>query len=42
MGQGLGAGVDVKRLHGLYFFKPCNLAKALAMAEPEAAAGGEV
>jgi hypothetical protein len=22
MGQGLGAGVDVKRLHGLYFFKP--------------------
>jgi hypothetical protein len=27
---------------GAYFFKPCSLAKALAMAEPEPAAGGEV
>jgi len=25
-----------------YFFKPCSLANALAMADPEPAAGGEV
>ena len=40
VGQSLGACVDLKGLHGVYFFKPCSLAKALAMAEP-AAAGGE-
>ena len=26
----------------VYFFNPCSLAKALAMAEPAPAAGGEV
>jgi hypothetical protein len=42
VGQGLGACVDVEGLHGVYFFNPCNLANALAMAEPAPAAGGEV
>ena len=47
MGQGLGASVDVEGLHGTecrarYFLRPCSLAKALAMAEPEPAAGGAV
>ena len=40
VGQGIGSGMDVKGLHGLYFLMPCSLAKALAMADP--AAGGEV
>ena len=41
VGQGLGASVDVEGLHGVYFLRPCSLAKALAMAEP-VPAGGEV
>jgi hypothetical protein len=46
VGERFGASMEVERLHGFYFFRPCSLAKALAMAEPEAAAaplaGGEV
>jgi hypothetical protein len=42
VGQGLVARVDVEGLHGVYFFKPCSFAKALAMAEPAPGAGGEV
>lgn len=42
MGQGLGTRMNVEGLHGVYFFKPCSLAKALAMAEPAPGAGGEV
>jgi hypothetical protein len=34
--------VDSMFSEGAYFFEPCSLAKALAMAEPEPAAGGEV
>jgi hypothetical protein len=46
VGERFGAGMEVERLHGFYFLRPCSLAKALAMAEPEPAAapaaGGEV
>jgi hypothetical protein len=38
----LDAKVDPVCCEGAYFFKPCSLAKALAMAEPAPAAGGEV
>jgi hypothetical protein len=30
------------QIEGTYFFKPCSLAKALAMADPAPDAGGEV
>ena len=42
VGQGFGSSVDVDGVHGFYFLSPCSLAKALAMADPEPAAGGEV